>query len=535
MHDFIVVGAGSAGCVVANRLSASGRYNVLLLEAGGKDRSPWIHIPVGYGRLIDDPAVNWKYETEPEPELNGRTLYQPRGKVLGGTSAINGMVYVRGPAADFDRWERMGNPGWGFGDVLPWFLKAEDQQRGADRFHGVGGPLSVSDPPQRHVLADAFLAAAQQAGHAPNGDFNGESNEGAGYYQATTRRGRRCSSATAYLRPATSRPNLQVVTDALATRVLFSGSRATGIAYAARGGEMREARAEREVILCGGVFNSPQLLELSGVGQAERLHALGIAVVDDLPGVGENLQDHFMVNTVYRCTRPVTLNDEINRPLRRMLMGMRYALWRKGSMASSATYAGAFIRTGEHAATPDLQLNLAIWSVDDNERSRTRLHRFPGFNTGVMDLRAESRGSVHIRSADPRTAPSIHFNFFQSERDRRAMVEGLRIVRRIMGMPAMAPYIDEEIRPGAGCVSDEDAIAYCRERGRSTLHPAGTCRMGSDNRSVVDPRLRVHGVAGLRVIDGSVMPLLVGANPNAATVMIAEKGAAMILEDACQA
>jgi choline dehydrogenase len=329
-----------------------------------------------------------------------------------------------------------------------------------------------------------------------------------------------------------SRPNLQVVTDALATRVLFSGSRAIGIAYAARDGKMCEARAEREVILCGGVFNSPQLLELSGVGQAERLRALGIAVVEDLPCVGENLQDHFMVNTVYRCTRPITLNDEINRPVKRALMGMRYALWRKGSMASSATYAGAFIRTGEYAPSPDLQLNLAIWSVDDNERSRTRLHRFPGFNTGVMDLRAESRGSVHIRSAEARAAPSIRFNFFQSERDRRAMVEGLRIVRRIMAMPAMTPYIAEETRPGASCISDEDAIAYCRERGRSTLHPAGTCRMGSDDRSVVDARLRVRKVAGLRVVDGSIMPLLVGANPNAATVMIAEKGAAMILEDA---
>ncbi len=528
--DYLIVGAGSAGCVLAARLSESGQHRVILVEAGPHDRNPWIHIPVGYGRLFDDPKVNWRYESEPEPALNGRTLYQPRGKVLGGTSAINGLVYARGPREDFDHWRQLGNSGWGYDDVLPYFRKSENQTHGPDEFHGVGGPLSVSDQPQRHVLGDAFVQAAQQAGHAFNPDFNGATHEGVGYYQNTARNGRRHSTAVAYLRPARNRANLEVLTEALATRILFSGRRAVGV-ECVRAGERRRIMAQRGVIVSGGVFNSPQLLELSGIGKADRLKGFGIPVVQDIPGVGENLQDHFMIGMVFRCSRSVTLNDVMRNPLRRATMAMQYALFRSGPMAGSAMYAGAFLRTGAHLAAPDLQLNLAVWSVDDSGRSRTSLHRFPGFNTGIVHLRPDSRGSVHIKSTDPGVPPAIRFEFFQSDNDRETMVRAFRIVRNIMRQPAIAHYVEEELTPGRACEADADILAFCRDRGRSCLHPASTCKMGSDAASVVDARLRVRGVSNLYIVDGSIMPVLVGSNPNAATIMIAEKGADMILED----
>lgn len=527
--DYIIVGAGTAGCVLANRLTDSGRDRVLLLEAGGADRNPWIRVPNGSAKLFQDPTLNWRYETEPEPELNGRTLYHPRGKVLGGSSAINGLIHARGPPASFDDWAERGNPGWGFADLLPHFKKAEDWQHGADDRHGEGGPLPVTNCPP-HKLTDAFIAAAGEAGHPHNTDFNGRSCEGIGYYPLTARRGRRYSAAVAYLHPARSRPSLTVETGALAIRVRFEGRTAIGVEYR-QAGRTRAVRARREVILAAGVFNAPQLLQLSGVGPAEHLRALGIEVVHDLPGVGENLQDHFMVSLIFRCAQPCTLNDIMRNPFRRALMGLYYLLFRSGPLARGPVPAGGFLRTRAGLAAPDLQVNFAPYSVSEMERTRTRLDAFSGFNAGVIDLQPDSRGSVRLKSAEPTEPPAIRSNFFATERDRTTMIAGLKMVRGIMAMPALAPYLAAEAQPGPACVSEADIIDFIRRRGRTCMHPVGTCKMGHDAASVVDARLRVHGVAGLRVVDGSIMPTVVSANTNAATIAIAEKGADLISQD----
>ncbi|HEX8165633.1 MAG TPA: choline dehydrogenase [Beijerinckiaceae bacterium] len=526
--DFVVVGAGSAGCVLANRLTASGRHTAILLEAGPRDRHVWIHVPLGYGKLFKDARVNWLYATEPEPELNGRVIYQPRGKVLGGSSSINGLVYVRGQPQDFDHWRQLGNAGWGFDDVLPYFRRAEHQARGESAFHGVGGPLCVSDATEPHTLCDAFIAAAGEAGVPRNDDFNGPVQEGAGYFQTTSRRGVRWSTARGYLRPALKRPNLSVVTEALAIRVLFEGKRAVGVEYR-RGTETFAVRARREVILSGGAINSPQLLQLSGVGPGALLQEHGIPVVAESSGVGEDLQDHLQVRMVLKCTMPITINDEINSLMRRMGVGLRYALWRKGPLTVSAGYAGAFFRTDERLATPDVQIHFITFSTD---RMGERLHPFPGFTASVCQLRPESRGFVRIKSPDPAAAPAIQPRYLSTETDRRTNVEGMKRLRAIMTMPAMRPYVLSEHLPGPAVRTDEEILAYCREVGTTIYHPSSTCRMGTDPRAVVDPRLKVHGLEGLRVVDGAVMPSVVSGNTNAAIVMIAEKGADMVLEDA---
>jgi choline dehydrogenase len=526
--DFVVVGAGSAGCVLANRLTASGRHRVVLLEAGPRDRHFWIHVPLGYGKLFKDARINWLYRTEPEPELNGRVVYQPRGKVLGGSSSINGLVYVRGQPQDFDRWRQLGNTGWGFDDVLPYFRRSEHQARGENDFHGVGGPLCVSDATEPHVLCDAFIAAAEQAGIPRNADFNGPIQEGAGYFQTTSRRGIRWSTARGYLRPALGRANLRVITEALATRVLFEGRKAVGVEYR-RGGEAVEVRARREVILSGGAINSPQVLQLSGVGPGTLLQEHGLPVVADRAGVGEDLQDHLQVRMVLKCTKAITINDEINSLVRRMGVGLRYALWRKGPLTVSAGYAGAFFRTDERVATPDVQIHFITFSTD---RMGERLHPFPGFTASVCQLRPESRGWVRIRSPDPAAPPAIQPRYLSAEADRHANVEGMKRLRAIMAMPAMRPYVLDEHLPGPAVRTDDEILAYCREAGTTIYHPSSTCRMGVDPRAVVDPRLKVHGVEGLRVVDGAAMPSVVSGNTNAAIVMIAEKGADMILEDA---
>jgi choline dehydrogenase len=526
--DFIVVGAGSAGCVLASRLTESGRWRVLLLEAGPEDRNPWIHIPIGYGRLFKDRRVNWLYESEPEPGLDNRVIIQPRGKVLGGSSSINGLVYIRGQKEDYDHWRQLGNAGWSFEDVLPWFRKAEDQQRGADHFHGTGGPLHVSDPTGPHELCDAFIAAAEQCGIPRNDDFNGVQQEGAGYYQNTARRGRRCSAAVAYLRPARRRPNLRVVTGSLATRILIEDGIATGVEYRAEGRRWT-ARAEGEVILSGGAYNSPQLLQLSGVGPGDLLKGLGVPVVHALEGVGANLQDHLQVRIVWKSRRPCTLNDEYRNLARRCGMGLRYFLFRKGSMTASAGYAGAFFRTDERLATPDVQCHFLIFSTN---RMGDRLHPFSAFTASICQLRPESRGSVRIKSADPTAPPAIRLNYLSTETDRRTLVAGLKRLRRIMEAPAMRPYVAEEYDPGPACRSDEDWLAHCRARGTTIYHPTTTCAMGSGPMAVVDQRLRVHGLGRLRVADASIMPALVSGNTNAACIMIGERASAMILEDA---
>jgi choline dehydrogenase len=526
--DYIIVGAGSAGCVLAHRLTASGRHRVLLLEAGGEDRNIWIHIPLGYGKLFANPKVNWLYSSEPEPELNNRRIIQPRGKVLGGSSSINGLLYIRGQPEDFDHWRQLGNTGWSFADVLPYFRRAEDQQRGEDALHGVGGPLAVSDVCEPHPLCEAFLAAVEQAGLPRNDDFNGPTQEGAGYYQLTTRNGRRWSTAVGYLRPARRRHNLAVRANALTQRILFDGRRAVGVEYQ-QGDVTRFARAEVEVIIAGGAFNSPQLLQLSGIGPAALLQSFGIEVIADMPGVGADLQDHLQVRMQYRCTEPITMNDIMNSRRRRLAAGLRYVLWRKGLLTIGAGYAGGFFRTDGSAATPDVQVHVIIFSADTVGAA---LHPFPGFIASVCLLRPESRGHVRVRSADPREPPAIQPSYLSAPNDRDVMTRGMKLLRRIMSQPAIRRYIAAEHAPGAQCTSDEDLLAFARETGTTVFHPTSTCRMGSDVTAVVDERLRVRGIERLRVVDGSVMPTVVSGNTNAAVIMIAEKGADMILADA---
>lgn len=526
--DYIVVGAGSAGCVLADRLSASGRHTVLLLEAGPADRNPWIHVPLGYGKLFRNRRLNWMYETEPEPELGGRRVFHPRGKVLGGSSAINGLVYMRGQARDYDIWAQMGNRGWSYDDVLPYFRKAEDQERGADAYHGTGGPVAVADQRDTHPLVEAFIAAGETLGIPRNDDFNGASQEGAGYFQTTSRNGVRCSAARAYLRPARRRETLRIETGAMVERVLFDGRMASGVAYR-RGGELRVARARGEVLLCGGAINSPQLLELSGIGGGARLSGLGIEVLADRPAVGESLQDHFQVRLVMEATQRFTINDRYNNLLRRAGIGIEYALRRRGPLAVSAGVAGAFFRSRPDLETPDIQVHFVLFSTD---RMGARLHPFPGFTASICQLRPESRGSVHIRSADPLAAPEIRANYLSTETDRQANVAGLKRLREILGAGPLEPLTRREVTPGPEVAGDAALLDYCRETGSTIYHPSCTCAMGPGAEAVVTPDLKVRGVERLRVVDGSVMPMLVSGNTNAPIIMIGEKAADMILADA---
>jgi choline dehydrogenase len=525
--DYVVIGAGSAGCVLANRLSADGKHSVLLLEAGPKDNNLWIHVPLGYGKLFKEKAVNWMYQTEPEPGLDGRTIFQPRGKVLGGSSSINGLLYVRGQHEDYDRWRQHGNRGWGFDDVLPYFKKAENQARGASDFHGAGGPLPVSDLVHADPLSAAFIAAAAETGIPVNPDFNGVSQEGAGFFQTTTRRGRRASTAVAYLRPARGRKNLQVETSALAQRILFDGRRADAVEYR-QAGVLRTARARKEILVSSGAYNSPQLLQLSGVGPSDLLRKHGIDVVLDAPGVGHDLQDHMQVRVVMRCAQSITLNDVVNSPVRRILAGARYAAFRKGPLTIAAGTSGAFFKTSPRLATPDIQIHFLPFSTD---KMGERLHAFSGFSASICQLRPESRGSLRIRSADPAAAPEIRINYLSTEVDRTANIEGLKVLRKILQAPALRPYVIEEVDPGTKVSTDGELLNYCRARGSTIYHPTSTCRMGSDPLAVVDQSLRVRGLEGLRVVDGSIMPDLVSGNTNAAIIMIAEKASDMILQD----
>jgi choline dehydrogenase len=526
--DYVIVGAGSAGCVLANRLSANGKHSVLLLEAGPKDNNIWIHVPIGYGKLFKEKTVNWMYQTEPEPGLHNRQVFQPRGKVLGGSSSINGLLYVRGQHEDYDRWRQRGNVGWGHDDVLPYFKKAENQCRGADEYHGTGGPLSVSDWRHEDPLSEAFVKAAVEAGIPFNPDFNGRTQEGAGFFQTTTHRGRRASSAYSYLRPALSRGNLKVETSALAQRILFEGKRAKAIQYK-QNGNLRTARARKEVLVSSGAYNSPQLLQLSGVGPAVLLKSHGIDVVLDAAGVGNDLQDHLQVRLVTRCAQKITLNDIVNHPVRRVMAGARYALARSGPLTIAAGTSGAFFKTDPRLASPDIQIHFIPFSTD---KMGEKLHSFSGFTASVCQLRPESRGSLKIRSADPSAPPEIRINYLATETDRAAFVDGLRTLRNILAAPALKSYCVDEVYPGVKAVSDEDLLDYCRSTGSTVYHPTSTCRMGNDPLAVVDQRLRVRGIEGLRVVDASIMPDLMSGNTNAPTIMIAEKASDMILEDA---
>jgi choline dehydrogenase len=526
--DFIIVGAGSAGCVLANRLTASGRHRVALLEAGPRDLHPWLHIPLGFGKLFTDRRYNWCYATEPQPGCHNRQVIAPRGKVLGGSSSINGLIYIRGQAEDFNHWRQLGNAGWSFDDVLPYFRKAEDNERGTDQFHGADGLLAVSDLRDRHPLAEAYVEAALQCGYPRNDDFNGAVQEGAGYYQTTMRDGVRASTAAGYLKQARRRANLKVVPQALATRILFDGRRAIGVEYLA-GNHKRSARANVEVIVASGAFNSPQLLQLSGLGPALLLKSHGIAVIADAPGVGDALNDHFSGRIMLRCKEPITLNDAVRTWSGKLSHGLHYVLTRRGYLAIPAVSAACFLRAHPSSETPDSQCSISLFSA---QTIGGELHPFPGVTGNCVLLRPESRGYVKIKSADPCEAPAIHPNYLATLKDRETIVAGVAAMRRIFQAPAMARHIAEELEPGKQCDNGDELLDFIRRRGSTTYHPVGTCRMGQDRNAVVDERLRVSGFKGLRVVDASIMPAVVSGNTNAATIMIGEKGADMILEDA---
>lgn len=523
--DYVVVGAGSAGCVVAARLSEDAGVRVVLLEAGGKDSNPWIHIPIGYGKTIADPKVNWMYQTEPDPGVNNRRIFWPRGKVLGGSSSINGLLYVRGQRRDFDMWRQLGNAGWAWDDVLPYFKRSEGWiGPNPDGLHGTDGPLTTSDLSERNRLSEAYIQAAVAAGIPHVDDYNGSSQEGVGYYQVTARNGRRVSAAAAFLRPAMRRPNLRVITGAQAERVLFAGRRAVGVAFRHAGANSM-VKATREVILCGGAINSPQLLMLSGIGPAGHLQEMGIETLQEAPGVGQNLQDHYQVRFVYKCTEAITVNDIMRSPLRMAIMGVQYALFRSGPLTTSAGQVGIFCRTDPMLESPDIQFHFIGFS---SERPAEGLHKFSGFTQNVCQLRPESRGELLLKSPAPLTAPAIHPNYLASDFDRRTLVAGLRIGRKIAAQAPIRAFIDSEYLPGTAVETDYEWLEYARNFGGTIYHPVGTAKMGRDAMAVVDEQLRVRGVGGLRVADASVMPLLVSGNTNAACIMIGEKCADMV-------
>ena len=526
--DYIIVGAGSAGCVLANRLTELSDVNVLLLEAGGRDTNPFIHIPAGFIKTLADRRVNWCYETEPEEQANGRRIFYPRGKVLGGSSSINGHVYIRGQPRDYDTWAQLGNLGWSFDDVKPYFLKSEHREGAGDAgFHGTDGPLNIADPREHHVLSEAFIKAAVSCGVEHNLDTNGESNDGVGFFQTAMKSGRRMSSARAFLKPARSRTNLHVETNAHAERIMFDERRASGVVYR-RGHVECVAHARREVLLCGGAVNSPQLLELSGIGDAGVLATQGIPLVHDLPGVGENLQDHYMVRMSYRVKNTRTLNER-SKGIGLLKEVATYAFNRRGLLAYAAGHVRASIKTRTELATPDVQIGFTPGSYALGEFGE--LDRFPGMSTGVYMHRPESRGSIHIRAPDARKPPAIQPNYLDDAIDRSTIVEGLKFCRRIFSAPAFDRYRDVEDLPGDAVVSDADWLDYARGIGTTVFHCVGTCKMGTDPRAVVDPNLKVNGVDSLRVVDASIMPRLVSANTNATVYMIAEKAADMIKAD----
>ncbi|MEM8750995.1 MAG: choline dehydrogenase [Pseudomonadota bacterium] len=527
--DFVVVGAGSAGCALASRLSESGAYSVALVEAGGRDTSPWIHIPVGYFKTMGNPKTDWRYQTEPDPGLNGRSINWPRGRVLGGSSSINGLLYVRGQAEDYDHWRQLGNTGWGWDDVLPCFKRSENWEGGEDDYRGGNGPLSVTSTRLSRKAIDTYIEAAQNAGYPYNDDYNGETQEGMGYFQLTASAGRRCSSAQAYLKPARGRKNLVVMTGMATKNVIVEDGRAIGIVAEGGDGD-KTITARREVILSAGAIGSPQILMLSGIGPGEQLSRFGIPVKSELPGVGRNLQDHLQARPVFKC-KSATINTETNSWWKQVLIGLEYALRRTGPMTMAASLGTGYLKTRDELATPDIQFHLQPFSTD---KVGTQTHQFNAFTASVLQMRPESAGHLELRSADPEDHPLIHPNYLSTQLDCQTIVDGIKIARSIAVVEPARSEIVEEYAPGANVASDDDEaiLQWARNTATTIYHPTGTCKMGNDNMAVVDPRLRVRGVEGLRVADASIMPTIVSGNTNAPAIMIGERVSDFILEDA---
>jgi choline dehydrogenase len=522
-YDVVIVGAGSAGCVLANRLSADASRRVLLVEAGGGKGHPLLHIPAGWAANFRNPKVDWGYRTEPEPELNQRSVYWPRGKVLGGSSAINGMIYIRGVPLDFERWAQAGAAGWGYDDVLPYFRKAESQQHGTDEFHGADGPLYVEDVRDKREAHDAFLRGMTELGIPRNADFNGEDQAGCGYYQFNQHVGRRWSTASAYLDPVRGRRNLEVVTHTVVHRLTFADRQVNGVVLQ-QGKSQPRTVTTRNVVLCGGAVNSPQLLELSGVGDGERLQRLGIGVVQHLPEVGENLQDHLIAKAVYGTRPEHSINREVQ-GWRLAPTALRWLLSRRGPLTTGSAPVGGFWYTRDGLEAPDIQIHFASGATLYNSAGKIRALPVPAMTAVADQNRPESTGSIHINSTDPGAPPEIRANYLASEVDRKTLIDGLRLVVRIFESAAMAPYVTERIAPAVNVESDDELLSYIRDDGVTSYHPTSTCRIGS----VVDADLRVQGVSGVSVVDASVMPYVVSGNTNAATIMIAEKAAAQHL------
>ena len=530
--DFIVVGAGTAGCTLANRLSESGRHSVLVLEAGGTDDWIWFKIPVGYLYALGNPRADWCYTTEPQVGLNGRSLGYPRGKVVGGCSSINGMIYMRGQAADYDHWRQLGNTGWGWNDVLPYFLKSQNHAGPPDPMHGRGGEWHVEEMRVNWKVLDLFKEAAAEMGIPSTPDFNRGDNEGMGYFRVNQKKGMRWSTASAFLKPALKRPNLTLWTNAQVSRLLVENGRVTGLELR-HDAQTRTVRANREVVLSAGTVNSPHLLQLSGIGAPDLLAQHQVPVVHALPGVGENLQDHLQLRTIFKVKGLPTLNARANSLLGKIGMGLEYALFRRGPMTMSPSQMGGFTRSSPEYATPNIQFHIQPLSLD---KFGEPLHRFPAFTATACDLRPRSRGHIRLKSKDPLQAPAIQPNYLSDPTDRRVAVDAIKLVRKIVTTSsAFAPYRPEEYKPGAQIVSDADLVHAAGDIGTTIFHPIGTCRMGDDAMAVVDTRLRLRGLGGLRIADASIMPTLVSGNTNSPTIMIAEKAAEMILEDSAQA